>query len=125
MIHGTCVVLDHGLSDEAAKVAAIDVLQKIINYHPDMNPHPMDDGNVLVGYDQPAYNVVLNDVAAAHWPEIESRHKDGLTPDEVLITPQGNNVFDDFGKKALLGRAYMFRDALDPKPVAIVRHTAG
>jgi hypothetical protein len=125
MTHGTCVVLDHGLSDEAARSAAVDILQKIINYHPDMAPHTMDDGNVLVGYDHPAYNVVLNDVAAAHWPEIESRHKDGLTPDEVLITPQGNNVFDDFGKKALLGRAYMFRDALDPKPVAIVRHAAG
>jgi len=125
MTHRTCVVLDHGLSDDAARAAAVDILQKIIGYHPDMTPNTMDDGNVLVSYSYPAYNVVLNDVAAAHWPEIEARHRDGLTPDEVLITPQGNNVFDDFGKKALLGRAYMFCDALDPRPVAIVRHTTG
>ncbi len=123
MAHGTCVVVDHDMGDEAAKAAAVDVLLKIINYHPDMTPNTMDDGNVLVGYNHPAYNVVLNDVAAAHWPEIEARHKDGLTSDEVLITPLGNNVFDDFGKKALLGRAYMFQDALDPRPMAVIRHT--
>lgn len=124
MAHGTCVVLDRGLSDDMAKASALDILQKIINFHPDMTPQTMDDGNVLVTYNHPAYNVVLNAVATAHWPEIDARHKDGLTPDEVLITPQGNNIFDDFGKKALLGRTYMFRDALDPKPVALIRHTA-
>jgi hypothetical protein len=81
----------------------------------------MDDGNVLVRYNHPAVNVVLSSVAQAHWPEIESHHQDALTPDEVLITPLGQNVFDDFGKKALLGRCYMFMDAQAPKVHRIER----
>jgi hypothetical protein len=89
-----------------------------------MNPASMDDGNVLVRYNHPAVNVVLSSVAHAHWPEIESRHHDGLTPDEVLFTPLGRNVFDDFGKKALLGRCYMFMDAQAPKVHRIERRTA-
>jgi hypothetical protein len=47
--NGTCVLLDDGLSDGAASVAALGILSHIINYHPDMQPSPMDDGNVLVG----------------------------------------------------------------------------
>lgn len=42
-------------------------------------------------------------------------------PDEVLITPLGPNVFDDFGKMALFGRCFMFMDAQDPKVVRIER----
>jgi|GEM_PF-6378487 hypothetical protein len=43
---------------------------------------------------------------------------------EVLITPAGNNVFDDFGKKALFWRRCMFMDAQDPKVVHIERKSA-
>ena len=44
----------------------------------------------------------------------EARHLDGLASDEVLMTPQGPNVFDALGKMALLGRCYLFMDAGDP-----------
>jgi hypothetical protein len=121
--NGTCVLIEDGLSDQAAAVSALATLSSIFNYHPDMNPSPMDDGNILVSYDHPAFNVVLSDVAGDHWLEIEARHLDGLTPDEVLITPLGQNVFDDVGKKALLGRCYMFMDAQAPKVVRIKRRT--
>ena len=58
--HGTCVLLDDGLSDEEAAAFALDVLSQIFNYHPDMNPVPMDDGNILVRYNHPAVNVVIS-----------------------------------------------------------------
>lgn len=120
--NGTCVILDNGLSDRAATAFSLKVLTDIINYHPDMNPTSMDDGNILVRYNHPAANVVIHEIAKAHWAEIESRHLDGLTPSEVLITPLGPNKFDDFGKQALLGRAYMFMDAQEPEVVEIKRH---
>jgi len=119
--NGTCATVANDLSDEAAAEAATQILSSIINYHPDMTPNNMDDGNVLVRYRQPAFNVVLSDVAQAHWAEINQRHQEGLTPDEVLITPLGQNVFDDFGKKALLGRCYMFMDAQNPSVLRIER----
>lgn len=120
--NGTCVILEGGLSDAGAKETSLKVLAEIFGFHPDMNPSPMDDGNILVGYNHPAVNVVLSAVARAHWDEIEKRHLDGLTPDEVLITPLGQNRFDDFGKQALLGRAYMFMDAQSPEIIRLVRH---
>ncbi|WP_155256323.1 hypothetical protein [Mesorhizobium loti] len=119
--NGTCVLTETGLSDDEACKAALQTLSLIYNYHPDMKPSNMDDGNVLVSYNHPAFNVVLSDVAKAHWAEIEARHRDGLTPDEVLITPLGQNVFDELGKKALLGRCYMFMDAQAPKVIRIKR----
>jgi len=119
--NGTCVPTDNGLSEGEASRAAIQTLSMIYNYHPDMKPSDMDDGNMLVSYNHPAFNVVLSDVAKSHWPEIEARHQDGLATDEVLITPLGQNVFDDFGKKALLGRCYMFMDAQRPMVVRIKR----
>jgi hypothetical protein len=120
--NGTCVLLDDGLSKQAAELAAKKVLADIFGFHPDMNPANMDDGNILVRYNHPAFNVVLREVARAHWAEIEQRHLDGLTPHEVLITPLGPNLFDDLGKQSLLGRAYMFMDAQSPEIVRIVRH---
>jgi hypothetical protein len=105
------VIFADGLSDAQAAQSAEATLTAIINYHPDMNPAPMDDGNVIVRYNHPAFNVVFTDFATTHWAEIDSRHLDGLVPEEVLITPQGPNVLDDFGKKALYGRACMFLDA--------------
>lgn len=38
-----------------------------------------------------------------------------------LLHPQGNNVFDDFGKKALFGRCFMFMDAQQPEIIRIVQ----
>ena len=84
---GTCVVVRDGLDDEAAAAAAVDVLGAIFNYHPDMNPLPMDDGNILVKYNHPAFNVVLTKFAEQHWPEIDARHLDALATSEVLIIP--------------------------------------
>ncbi len=119
--NGTCVLGDNGLPDRAAATAAVETLSKIFHFHPDMNPLHTSDGNVLVRYNHPAFNIVIAEVALANWAEIEAHHQEGLTPDEVLFTPLGQNVFDDFGKKALLGRCYMFMDAQAPKIVRIER----
>ena len=121
--NGTCVILDEGLSDSDARRFSLKALADILGFHPDMTPAEMDDGNILVRYNHPAVNVVLSDITKAHWQEIEQRYLDGLTPDEVLITPLGQNKFDDFGKQALLGRAYMFMDAEHPEIVRISRHS--
>jgi len=37
------------------------------------------------------------------------------------MTPLGSNVFDDFGKKSLFGRCFMFMDAQSPVIHQIVR----
>jgi hypothetical protein len=65
---------------------------------------------------------VLNEIVQENWPEIDRRYLEALATDEVLITPLGNNVFDDFGKKALFGRCFMFMDAQDLKLIRIVRN---
>lgn len=122
--NGTCAILEPGLAEAAAIDAAKTTLAKIFHAHPDMNPTPMDDGNILVQYNYPAVNIVLADVVEAHWAEIDARHQDALARSEVLITPLGSNVFDDFGKKALFGRCYMFMDAQNPQVVRIERATA-
>jgi hypothetical protein len=119
--NGTCVVLEPDTGDEAAREYALRTLAAIFGYHPDMNPTPMDDGNLMIRYNHPAVNIVLTAFARAHWPEIEARHLDGLAAHEVLITPLGSNVFDDTGKMALLGRCYMFMDAQAPEIAAIER----
>ena len=119
--NGTCVILDAGLSDADARTFGFKVLADIFGFHPDMNPANMDDGNLLVRYNHPAVNVVIRELAMPHWDEIEKRHLDGLATDEVLITPLGPNKFDETGKLALLGRAYMFMDAEQPEIVRIVR----
>lgn len=109
--YGTCVLLEDDLSDSQVIVTAEGVLHDILHSHPDMKPLAMDDGNVLVSYNHPAMNVVLDDIAASLWPEIDARHQEALAASEVLITPLGKNVFDEFGKKALFGRCFMFMDA--------------
>ena len=81
----------------------------------------MKDGNILVRYNHPAVNVVLEDVATEHWAEIERNHQSALAASEVLITPLGPNVFDEFGKKALFGRCFMFMDARRPVVSRIAR----
>jgi hypothetical protein len=120
--HGTAVILEAGFSNEQAEQYAKEVLSKIFNAHPDMNPVNMKDGNVLVQYNHPAVNVVLNRVVEENWAEIEKNHQGALATSEVLMTPLGNNVFDDFGKKALFGRCFMFMDAQAPKVVRIIRN---
>jgi hypothetical protein len=122
--NGTCVVLPDGLNDPQSETFAKEVLSKIFNYHPDMNPMPMKDGNILVQYNHPAVNVVLSDVVTEHWSEIDKNHQRALATSEVLITPLGHNVFDEFGKKALFGRCFMFMDAQRPVVARIVRHAA-
>lgn len=119
--HGTSVILPDDLSDEDAGAYAMDVLSKIYHYHPDMNPTPMKGGDVLVRYNHPAANLVLDEVAQLHWAEIERNHLRALATHEVLMTPLGQNVFDDVGKKALFGRCFMFMDAQSPRIVRIVR----
>lgn len=83
----------------------------------------MDDGNILVRYNHPAFNVVLSAVVQNHWTEINENHQKALATNEVLMTPLGASVFDDLGKKALLGRCFMFMDAQNAKVVKIVRKT--
>lgn len=119
--NGTCAIVGDGLTDIEAADAGKQILKKIIHAHPDMKPLNMDDGNILIQYNHPAVNIVITETAGANWPEVEARHQDGLPPHEVLVTPLGQNVFDDFGKKALLGRCYMFMDAQAPNVVRIVR----
>jgi hypothetical protein len=120
--HGTCMILPQNElpEDQAVKVAK-DELDKIYMYHPDMNPQAMDDGNIAIQYNHPAINVVLAGFAENHWKEIDRNHQDALATSEVLITPLGPNKFDDFGKRALFGRCFMFMDAQEPEVVRVAR----
>ncbi len=120
--HGTCVVLPQNGLDEARAIgAAKEVLDKILQFHPDMTRLAMDDGNVAIQYNHPAINVVLSDFAEQHWAEIERHHQEALATSEVILTPLGPNKFDDLGKKALFGRCFMFMDAQVPEVVRVVR----
>lgn len=119
--NGTIVVLEDGLDDVEAKKYASEVLSKIFNYHPDMNPLNMKDGNILVQYNHPAYNVVLTEFTHKHMDTIKSKHLDALATGEVLITGLGQNKFDEFGMQALYGRAFMFMDAQSPKVIRFYR----
>ncbi len=121
--HGTCVIISDKLSDEDAEKEAIETLVKIFNYHPDMNPVSMDDGNLLVQYNHPAYNVVLDEITRKYMKTIEANHRRALARDEVLITSLGPNKFDEFGMKALFGRCYFFMDAKKPAITKIIRKT--
>jgi hypothetical protein len=122
--YATCVILPDGLSDEQAIVHAKEVLHKIFHFHPDMNPLPMKDGNILVRYNHPAVNLVIDRVAIANWKVIDKHHLEALATSEVLKTPLGPNKFDDFGKRALFGRCYMFMDAQAPNVVRVVRRNS-
>jgi hypothetical protein len=84
----------------------------------------MDDGNILISYNHPAFNVVLEELAQQHWAEIEMNYISALCTSEVLMTPLGPNKFDAFGKKALWGRCYFFMDAQSPEVLEIVRKSA-
>jgi hypothetical protein len=114
-------IVSNGVSEDQAKKEAIETIENIFNYHPDMNPLQMDDGNILVQYNHPAYNVVLDKVAKENIYLINKMHQKALTRDEVLITPLGPNKFDEFGMKALFGRCYFFMDAKNPIVSKIIR----
>lgn len=120
--NGTAVILPDGLKDDEAKAYAQKVLSLIFNYHPDMHPVSMKDGNILIQYNHPAFNVVITEFADKHIDQIRKHHLDALATHEVLITPLGNNKFDDFGMKALYGRTFMFMDAQNPVIVKLHRH---
>jgi len=119
--HGTCVLVADALTDEQARKEALETVSKIFNYHPDMNPKSMDDGNILIFYNHPAYTVVLEEITKTHMDTIRTNHLRALARDEVLMTPAGPNKFDDFGMKALFGRCYFFMDAKAPEIVRVVR----
>ena len=77
-LNGTIVILEDGLNNEKAQQYANEVLSKIFNYHPDMNPVTMKDGNILVQYNHPAYNVVLTKFTKLHIDTIKSKHLEAL-----------------------------------------------
>ena len=119
--NGTVAILPDGLSDAEAHTHALKSLHNVFHAHPDMNPMNMDDGNIVVEYKSGVLNVVFADIAEANWEKINTQHQRALATHEVLITPRGNNTFDDFGKKALFGRCYMFMDAQAPAIVKLER----
>lgn len=119
--HGTVVILQNCLSDEAAKEHAELALRNVFHTHPDMSPMNMKDGNILIQYNHDVANLVLADVVEQNWLEIDMQHQRAIATSEVLITPLGHNVFDDVGKKALFGRCFMFMDAQAPSVNRIVR----
>jgi hypothetical protein len=119
--HGTVSILPDGLSKSDAEKHAMQSLRSVFFAHPDMNPMNMKDGNILVQYSHDVASLVLSDVAERNWAVINANHQKAIATAEVMITPLGNNVFDDFGKKALFGRCYMFMDAQSPAVVRIER----
>jgi hypothetical protein len=122
--HGTCALVPVGLVDEQAIAEGKRLLAEVLAFHPDMTPREMDDGNILVEYRQPVFNVVLEELVTSHWGEIDRHHQDALATSEVILTPLGPNVFDEFGKKALFGRCFMFMDAQLPEAMRVVRAAA-
>ncbi|WP_462391270.1 hypothetical protein, partial [Acidovorax sp. Q11] len=120
--NGTVAILPPGLNDKDAEKHALKALHGVFHAHPDFNPMNMKDGNVLVQYNHDVASVLLADVAEQNWSEIDKQHQRALATHEVLITPLGHNIFDDFGKKALFGRCFMFMDAQAPKIARIERH---
>ena len=63
-------------------------------------------------------------VVIRNWAELARNHQRALATSEVILTPAGPNVFDDFGKTALFGRCFMFMDAQAPSVVRVVRKVA-
>ncbi len=120
--HGTVAILPNGLTDDEAERLAKQSLHSVFHAHPDMNPMNMKDGNILVQYSHDVANLVLSETLDKHWAEIDRQHQRAIATHEVLITPLGHNTFDDFGKKALFARCYMFMDAQSPVVVRVERY---
>jgi len=110
---GTVVFLTSWVDN--IEVGAKNILNQIYNFHPDFNPKPMSEGNYLIEYRKPAFNIVFKEEIADNWVCIDKNHLQGICTDEVLINGKGqHNVFDTVGKICLFGRAKMFMDAQDP-----------
>ncbi len=122
--HGTCVLVPDDMDDQDAIRDAMATLAGILGFHPDVDPRMMEDGNILIFYNQPACTVVLEDIAENHMEMIRKNHVKGLVRDEVVMTPAGPNTFDDFGMKVLFGRSQFFMDATGPEVRRIVRRQA-
>ena len=122
--HGTVAYLADGLSDTDAVVAATSAIEGVLYAHPDMNPVPMEDGNVFILFANETAVIVLSSTVSENATAIEENHLLGLIPDEVLFTPLGANTFDQLGQVALYGRSLMFLDAQEPRVVSIVRKAA-
>lgn len=121
--NGTCVVVKDRLSEEKAIRQASEFLSKVLYLKPSMDPIEMEDGNTLVRYGFPVYNLVIRSVAQNHQSEISANHMDGLIGCEQIETELGLNKFDTFMQHALLGRSYFYQDVVDPIVIDIVRHT--
>jgi hypothetical protein len=119
--NGTCVIVSPNLAHSEAVEEAKQTLHEIFHFHPDMKPLNMDDGNILVQYNHPAFSVVIEEELAPYLQTIKDNHQRALAKHEVLITSLGNNVFDEFGMKALFGRCYFFMDAKNPQVYRIIR----
>ncbi len=97
------------------EVEAKNILNQVYNFHADFNPRIMSEGNYLIEYRKPAFNIVFKEEIADNWDYIDKNHLQGVCTDEVLINGKGqHNVFDTVGKICLFGRAKMFMDAQDP-----------
>lgn len=123
--HGTCVVLHANAQNP--KVDAMDVLERVFNFHPDFNPQLMDDGNWLVSFSEPnCAALVLQSEVENHRTYIQDNHLHGLVHGEVLLdAAQKPNAFDERGMIGLFGRARMFMDAQDPRVARVVRPGTG
>ena len=119
--HGTVAILPSDLSDNAAAKHAEMALHKVFHAHPDMKPMNMQDSNILIQYDHHVASLVQSDVVEQNYAEIDKQHQRAIATSEVLISPVGHKVFDEFGKKALFGRCDMFMDAQSPRVVRIER----
>jgi len=73
---GTVVLLPSRV--ESIEITTKDVLNKIYNAHPDFRPKIMDDGNYLIEYHQPAFNIVFIDEIDNNWNYIDKNHLDGV-----------------------------------------------
>jgi hypothetical protein len=82
--HGTCVVLHANAQNP--NVEAMDVLERVFNFHPDFNPQLMDDGNWLVSFSEPNCAALISQAEVEkHRTYIQDNHLSGLVHGEVLL----------------------------------------
>jgi hypothetical protein len=122
--HGTCVVLHANAQNP--NVEAMDVLERVFNFHPDFNPQLMDDGNWLVSFSEPNCAALVSQAEVEqHRTYIQDNHLSGLVHGEVLLdAAQQPNAFDERGMIGLFGRARMFMDAQEPRVARVIRPEA-
>lgn len=122
--HGTCVIMDSPVNEEEAFQTASQHLSLFLKSHPDVQPLAMNDGSVLVqSLNVSAVSIVPPETLASYQSQIEENHLSAIPGHEVIMTPNGPNVFDDFGKQVLFARAFIFWDAQDLRPTKFVRPT--